>query len=136
MHANRHTLSVVHLARRSNGATRERGRDGIATREHAEGRHGVQARQPFAQPRAGAIHSFLHRASEAYFEGPERRARVGDDRARMPRGQPAAPALEVLLARAQQFAEAYWAAYPQWSWDGRSAAVTFPNAFPWAEGHM
>jgi hypothetical protein len=34
---------------------------------------------------------------------------------------PAAPALDTLLARAQRFAEAYWAAYPQLSWDGRTA---------------
>jgi len=47
---------------------------------------------------------------------------------------PAAPALDTLLARAQRFAEAYWAAYPALSWDGRSAAETFPNAFPWLEG--
>jgi 5-methylthioadenosine/S-adenosylhomocysteine deaminase len=46
---------------------------------------------------------------------------------------PAAPALDALLARAQQFAEAYWSAYPQLSWDGRTTAETFPNAFPWVE---
>jgi cytosine/adenosine deaminase-related metal-dependent hydrolase len=49
---------------------------------------------------------------------------------------PAAPALDALLARAQRFAEAYWAAYPQLSWDGRTAAETFPNAFAWAEGPL
>jgi cytosine/adenosine deaminase-related metal-dependent hydrolase len=49
---------------------------------------------------------------------------------------PAAPALDALLARAQQFAEAYWARYPQLSWDGRTAAETFPNAFPWVEGPL
>src|SRR5262249_33744479 len=49
---------------------------------------------------------------------------------------PAAPALDVLLARAQRFAEAYWATYPQLSWDGRTAADTFPNAFPWLEGPL
>ena len=46
---------------------------------------------------------------------------------------PAAPALDTLLARVQRFAEAYWAAYAQLSWDGRTAAETFPNAFPWME---
>lgn len=46
---------------------------------------------------------------------------------------PAAPALDTLLARAQQYAEAYWAAYAQLSWDGRGAAETFPHAFPWLE---
>lgn len=46
---------------------------------------------------------------------------------------PAAPALDTLLAGAQRFAEAYWAAYTQLSWDGGSAAETFPNAFPWLE---
>ena len=49
---------------------------------------------------------------------------------------PAAPALDALLARAQRFAEAYWATYPQLSWDGRTAAETFPNAFPWVEGPL
>jgi cytosine/adenosine deaminase-related metal-dependent hydrolase len=49
---------------------------------------------------------------------------------------PAAPALDTLLARAQRFAEAYWDAYPQLSWDGRPAAETFPNAFPWVEGPL
>lgn len=49
---------------------------------------------------------------------------------------PAAPALDELLAHAQQFAEAYWALYPQLSWDGRTAAATFPNAFPWLEGPL
>ena len=29
-----------------------------------------------------------------------------------------------------------WATYPQWSWDGRTAAATFPNAFPGAEGPL
>jgi cytosine/adenosine deaminase-related metal-dependent hydrolase len=49
---------------------------------------------------------------------------------------PMAPALNALLARAQQFAEAYWATYPQLSWDGRTATDTFPNAFPWVEGPL
>ena len=49
---------------------------------------------------------------------------------------PAAPALDALLGRAQRFAEAYWATYAQLSWDGRSAAETFPNAFPWVEGPL
>ena len=49
---------------------------------------------------------------------------------------PAAPALDALLARAQRFAEAYGATYPQFSWDGRTAAETFPNAFPWVEGPL
>ena len=49
---------------------------------------------------------------------------------------PAAPALDTLLARAQRFAEAYWATYPQLAWDGRTAAETFPNAFPWVEGPL
>jgi 5-methylthioadenosine/S-adenosylhomocysteine deaminase len=49
---------------------------------------------------------------------------------------PAAPALDALLACAQRFAEAYWAMYPQLSWDGRPAAETFPNAFPWLEGPL
>ena len=33
-------------------------------------------------------------------------------------------------------AEAYWAMYPQLSWDGHTAAETFPNAFPWVEGPL
>jgi hypothetical protein len=49
---------------------------------------------------------------------------------------PAAPALDALLARARRFAEAYWVAYTQLSWDGRTAAETFPNAFPWVEGPL
>ena len=47
---------------------------------------------------------------------------------------PGAPPLDDLLARAQQFAAAYWAAYPQLDWNGRTAAEAFPNAFPWADG--
>jgi cytosine/adenosine deaminase-related metal-dependent hydrolase len=47
---------------------------------------------------------------------------------------PGAPPLPDLLARAQQFAAAYWAAYPQLDWNGRTAAEAFPNAFPWADG--
>jgi 5-methylthioadenosine/S-adenosylhomocysteine deaminase len=46
---------------------------------------------------------------------------------------PGAPALDQLLDRAQAFAEAYWSAYASLDWQGRTAAETFPNAFPWAE---
>ncbi|ETW99978.1 MAG: hypothetical protein ETSY1_12930 [Candidatus Entotheonella factor] len=46
---------------------------------------------------------------------------------------PEAPSLSWLLERAQGFAEAYWAAYPQLDWSGRSASEAFTNAFPWAE---
>jgi 5-methylthioadenosine/S-adenosylhomocysteine deaminase len=46
---------------------------------------------------------------------------------------PGAPALETLLARAQQFAEAYWSHYAELDWQGRPADEVFPNAFPWAE---
>ncbi|HXH13651.1 MAG TPA: chlorohydrolase family protein [Alphaproteobacteria bacterium] len=46
---------------------------------------------------------------------------------------PGAPAINALLARAQQFAEAYWSAYAQLDWHGRPADDAFPNAFPWAE---
>jgi cytosine/adenosine deaminase-related metal-dependent hydrolase len=44
---------------------------------------------------------------------------------------PGAPPLDTLLACAQRFAEAYWAAYPQLDWQGRTATEAFPNAFPW-----
>lgn len=46
---------------------------------------------------------------------------------------PGAPAIHTLLARAQQFAEAYWSAYAQLDWHGRPVDDAFPNAFPWAE---
>jgi cytosine/adenosine deaminase-related metal-dependent hydrolase len=46
---------------------------------------------------------------------------------------PGAPPLPDLLKRAQQFADAYWAAYPQLDWHGRSVDEAFPNAFPWVE---
>lgn len=46
---------------------------------------------------------------------------------------PGAPATHALLARAQQFAEAYWSVYAQLDWHGRPADDAFPNAFPWAE---
>lgn len=46
---------------------------------------------------------------------------------------PGAPALEHLLRRAQQFAEAYWQAYAQLDWNGRSVDEAFPNAFSWVE---
>jgi len=29
-----------------------------------------------------------------------------------------------------------WTTHPQWFWDGRTAAATFPNAFPWVEGPL
>jgi 5-methylthioadenosine/S-adenosylhomocysteine deaminase len=44
---------------------------------------------------------------------------------------PGAPHLDELLRRAQQYAEAYWAFYPQLDWNGRPVEETFPNAFPW-----
>jgi cytosine/adenosine deaminase-related metal-dependent hydrolase len=44
-----------------------------------------------------------------------------------------APALSELVTRAQQYAEAYWQAYPQLDWQGRTALEAFPNAFPWVE---
>ena len=46
---------------------------------------------------------------------------------------PGAPALGDLLARAQTFAESYWAAYAGLDWQGRDVDEAFPNAFPWAE---
>ena len=46
---------------------------------------------------------------------------------------PGTPPLDDLLTRAQRFAEAYWSAYPQLDWNGRTAAEAFPNAFPWAD---
>jgi hypothetical protein len=46
---------------------------------------------------------------------------------------PGAPALHDLLAQAQQYAEAYWASYPQLDWNGRTAEQAFPNAFAWVE---
>jgi cytosine/adenosine deaminase-related metal-dependent hydrolase len=46
---------------------------------------------------------------------------------------PQAPPLHDLLAQAQTYAEAYWAAYPQLDWNGHSAAEAFPNAFAWSE---
>ena len=45
---------------------------------------------------------------------------------------PNAPNLETLLGQAQQFAEAYWDAYPQLDWQQRHARGAFANAFPWA----
>ncbi len=45
-----------------------------------------------------------------------------------------APPIGQLLAEAQHFAEAYWSAYPQLDWNGRTADEAFPNAFPWVEG--
>jgi 5-methylthioadenosine/S-adenosylhomocysteine deaminase len=47
---------------------------------------------------------------------------------------PDSPLLGDLLTRAQQFAEAYWAAYPQLDWNGRTTAEAFPNTFLWADG--
>ena len=46
---------------------------------------------------------------------------------------PGAPPIDSLLTRAQAFAEAYWSAYAQLDWQGRSADEAFPNAFPWSE---
>jgi cytosine/adenosine deaminase-related metal-dependent hydrolase len=46
---------------------------------------------------------------------------------------PAAPPVDELLARAQHYAEAYWAFYPQLDWNGRAAEEAFPNAFPWVD---
>lgn len=46
---------------------------------------------------------------------------------------PGAPAMNELLARAQQFAEAYWSHYVQLDWQGRTADDVFPNAFPWMD---
>lgn len=46
---------------------------------------------------------------------------------------PGAPPLSDLLAQAQQYAEAYWAYYPQLDWNGRTAAEVFPNAFAWVD---
>ena len=46
---------------------------------------------------------------------------------------PGAPSMDQLLARAQTFAESYWASYPQLDWHGRTADEAFPNAFPWGE---
>jgi cytosine/adenosine deaminase-related metal-dependent hydrolase len=47
---------------------------------------------------------------------------------------PHAPPLNELLPQAQEYAQAYWATYPQLDWNGRTAAEVFPNAFPWADG--
>jgi hypothetical protein len=46
---------------------------------------------------------------------------------------PGAPPIDQLLARAQAFAEAYWASYLQLAWNSRTADEAFPNAFPWVE---
>jgi cytosine/adenosine deaminase-related metal-dependent hydrolase len=46
---------------------------------------------------------------------------------------PGAPPVDQLLARAQTFAESYWASYAQLDWNGRTADEAFPNAFPWVE---
>jgi cytosine/adenosine deaminase-related metal-dependent hydrolase len=46
---------------------------------------------------------------------------------------PAAPRLDALLSQAQQYAEAYWAAYAQLDWQGRTVQEAFPNAFPWVD---
>jgi cytosine/adenosine deaminase-related metal-dependent hydrolase len=46
---------------------------------------------------------------------------------------PAAPPLPDLLARAQEYAEAYWQRYMQLDWNGRTAQEAFPNAFPWVD---
>jgi hypothetical protein len=46
---------------------------------------------------------------------------------------PGAPPIGQLLARAQAFAEAYWSAFAQLDWPGRTADEAFPSAFPWAE---
>lgn len=46
---------------------------------------------------------------------------------------PGAPPIDQLLARAQTFAESYWASYAQLDWNGRTADEAFPNAFPWVE---
>ncbi len=47
---------------------------------------------------------------------------------------PTAPPLDELLTWAQQYADAYWAFYPQLDWNGRTVEQAFPNAFPWADG--
>ena len=44
---------------------------------------------------------------------------------------PHAPPLPALLSQAQHYAEAYWQAYAQLDWHGRTAEEAFPNAFPW-----
>ena len=44
---------------------------------------------------------------------------------------PEAPPLPALLSQAQHYAEAYWQAYAQLDWHGRTAEEAFPNAFPW-----
>jgi hypothetical protein len=49
------------------------------------------------------------------------------------RHMPAAPPVDELLACGQQYAEAYWAYYPQLDWNGRSIDEAFPNAFPWVD---
>ena len=46
---------------------------------------------------------------------------------------PGAPPLPELLGQAQQYANAYWAYYPELDWHGRTAAQAFPNAYDWVE---